>query len=141
MLRRFVIFFISFSIGSLFVYFLLIKDQNRDFSFWLPENRVINEVHSFKIVLDENAKCYFYSYGLHKTGLLVKNNIVSNEILSNIHVDFAKSDPRKSPREYFFYGDSVNFYASIIKVDSVLLIHDIHAFARKQEYDCPQSDD
>lgn len=79
--RRIAVFFIGVLIGCVLIYFTLIKGRDR--TYWLPSNRVRNELLSRKLFFPENTLCKMKCAGLDKNQV--------KEILNTGKIDFGKS--------------------------------------------------
>lgn len=82
--RRLKLYLIGVAIGSLIVYVALIKNRNRDFAAWLPENRVLSKLATNELVvpaeLQECISCLN----------LTKDSIIG--LIKISEVDFDKSE-------------------------------------------------
>lgn len=85
--KRIRLFFIGFIIGCVLVYFMLFRDSDR--SYWLPDNRVKEQVNKSTFTFSEHAIC-----------IMACKQITEEEvrdILKNGDVNFSESDTRGVP--------------------------------------------
>ncbi|UPT65399.1 MAG: hypothetical protein M0D57_12615 [Sphingobacteriales bacterium JAD_PAG50586_3] len=85
--KRFVFFIVGIVLGSVLVYFMLIKGKK--FPSWLPQDRVKEQIVGTRLILNPKSTC-----------ILSCNNIDPKEVgiaISNGDVLFSKSDTRKKP--------------------------------------------
>jgi len=104
------------------VYFILIRGKDRSFTFWFPEDRVIEQVssnpHTYRSLFLCQAKC-----------LGIKSDSASlAQLLKTANVDFSLSKPRKTTKEYY-----INSKLGDIKVDvldSLIVFKSISSFEK-----------
>jgi hypothetical protein len=89
--RRWRSFLIGVLLGSLIVYLLLFYNRDRDLSFWFPEKRVLNDIKA-KLGPIEQYDCELSCEQMFPSDL--------EKLLTEGDVDFAKSKPRETPKEY-----------------------------------------
>ncbi len=85
--QRIRLYLVGFLIGCVLVYFLLLRGVNR--TYWLPANRVKEQVHKSTFTFSEHAKC-----------ILACKNISEEEvkeILKSGDVNFSESDTHGVP--------------------------------------------
>jgi len=85
--HRIRLYFLGFLIGCVFVYFLLLRGKNR--SYWLPENRVKEQLMKGNLVYTEHAKCRMKCRNISEEEV--------KEILKNGSVNFSESHPHDTP--------------------------------------------
>jgi hypothetical protein len=85
----------GFLIGCVMVYFVLLRGRNR--SYWLPENRVREQLMKGKLVFSEHALCRMNCRDINEAEV--------NEMLKSGNVNFSESHPHASPcPSYAFDG-------------------------------------
>jgi hypothetical protein len=91
--RRLKLFLTGVFLGTVLVYFTLIKDTDRGNSTWLPNERVLHSIK--KNFSFENAvnQCFISCCQISKDDL--------NEALESGKVNFEKSTPRAKPATYW----------------------------------------
>lgn len=77
----------GFLVGCVMVYFVLFKGRNR--GYWLPENRVKEQLMKGNLVFTEHAKCRMTCRGISEEEV--------KEILKNGSVNFSESHPHDTP--------------------------------------------
>lgn len=82
--KRIRLYFIGFLIGCVLVYFMLFRGTNR--SYWLPANRVREQVNKSQFRYSERAECKMKCRQITRTEV--------EEILKNGEVNFSESDTR-----------------------------------------------
>lgn len=89
LLRRFFIYSIGFFLGSILVYFLFFKNQDRSF---FPSAIVLDSLRSKDIIIGKKNECLLAYYK------------ISNENFKNLlregEVNFSESSPRETPKKY-----------------------------------------
>ncbi|MCI5056912.1 MAG: hypothetical protein MRY83_12430 [Flavobacteriales bacterium] len=98
MLRRFTIYAVSVIWGMFIVYFLLLKDKDRNLLGWLPSNRVKTKLLEGEIEFSKQAKCQFLCAEMPIDS--IKTLIPKGE------VEFDKSKVRKVPKQYVLSFES-----------------------------------
>lgn len=126
MWRRVRIYTFGLGLGCLMVYFFLIRGQSRDFGFWLPENRIWEEISSNPVVYSSESDCHRRCYDLSKRE--VKLN------LSKANVDFERSLPREKPRKYYLEDDRFTYWIEIEK--KLVRVRSIIATREKAKCEC-----
>ena len=91
MAKRVFYYIIGFTIGAIFIYFLLMR--GRSFDFWMPGERVKTEIIERKPVLSEKAICQLACLNLNKDSIA--------SIIKNTEVNFDKSKVREKPCKYY----------------------------------------
>jgi hypothetical protein len=81
----------GFTIGAIFIYFLLLRD--RSFNFWVPGERVKTEIIERKPVISEKAICQLACLNLNKDSIA--------SIIKKSEVNFDKSRVREKPCKYY----------------------------------------
>jgi hypothetical protein len=85
----------GFLIGCVLVYFILLRGKNR--SYWLPGNRVKEQLMKGKLLYSEHALCRMKCRSISEEEI--------NEILKNGNVNFSESHPHGAPcPSYAFDG-------------------------------------
>ena len=114
-------------IGCVLVYFILFKDKNR--GYWLPENRVKEQVHRSGITFSEKAKCIIKCKGISDEEV--------KEVLKNGNVNFGESDTRLAPcPSYVFEGENLTIVCTAC--DSISEIVNVLSLNEKQDTcNCP----
>ncbi len=93
--HRIQLFLGGFIIGCVLVYFTLIRGKDR--TYWLPANRLKEQVKKSKVVFSEHAKCIMTCRGISETEI--------NHILQTGDVNFGESDVHNTPcPSYAFDG-------------------------------------
>ncbi len=85
--KRILLFSVGIIVGSVMVYFTLIKDRDR--TYWLPENRVKNNILNSKIIYSPHAKCMMACREIDEASIL--------NVLKNGDVNFSESNIRDTP--------------------------------------------
>jgi len=91
MVRRFFFYLAGFTIGAIFIYFLLLR--GRSFNFWMPGERVKTELIVRKPVMSEKANCLFECLGL--------NNDTLPALIKTSKVNFKESKVHEKPCKYY----------------------------------------
>lgn len=134
MWRRVRIYLFGVALGCVVVWALLIRDRSdRTFDFWLPEERVLEEIRSdstFRFPAYEF--CLFRCYGF--------NSLDWERFLQEADVDFSRSMPRQNPRIYFLtfnFKDKPTLNVEMAIADSSVAIRSLAADGRSpEECDC-----
>lgn len=93
--RRIQLFIVGFTLGSVMVYFTLFRGKDRDY--WLPENRLKDQVSKSRVIFSDHAKCIMQCRGISETEV--------NHVLKNGDVNFGESDIHNTPcPSYAFDG-------------------------------------
>lgn len=87
MANRVFYYIVGFTIGAIFIYFLLMR--GRSFNFWMPGERVKTEIIERKPVLSDKATCQLVCLNLNKDSLA--------SIIKKSEVNFEKSSVREKP--------------------------------------------
>jgi len=85
--QRIFLYGFGFFLGAVMVYFTLIRGKNR--LYWLPDNRVKEQILKSKIILSRHAKCMMDCSKISKTDLM--------KILKEGEVNFAESNIHDAP--------------------------------------------
>jgi hypothetical protein len=91
MAKRVFYYIIGFTIGAIFIYFLLMR--GRSFDFWMPGERVKTEIIERKPVISEKAICQLACLNLNKDSIA--------SIIKKTEVNFDKSRVREKPCKYY----------------------------------------
>ncbi|MCG3167068.1 MAG: hypothetical protein POELPBGB_02851 [Bacteroidia bacterium] len=91
MAKRLFYYITGFTIGAIFIYFLLMR--GRSFNFWMPGERVKTEIIERKPVIADKALCQLACLNLNK------DSIVS--VIKKAEVNFDKSRVREKPCKYY----------------------------------------
>ncbi len=94
-INRLLKFLVGFSIGSILVYFLLIKDRDRNLKGWLPAERVSQEILEQELIISSNAQCQLNCINIPEEDL--KN------IIQQAKVNFAQSQVRTEPCPIYLF--------------------------------------
>ncbi|MBI4945115.1 MAG: DUF4258 domain-containing protein [Bacteroidetes bacterium] len=93
--KRIQLYLYGFLIGCVMVYFVLIRGRNR--GYWLPENRVKEQLMKGNLVFTEHAQCRMKCRAISEEEV--------RDILKNGNVNFSESHPHDSPcPSYAFDG-------------------------------------
>jgi hypothetical protein len=93
--KRTLLFLSGLLIGCVLVYFTLIRGKDR--SYWLPGNRLKEQVKQSKIIFSEHAKCIMACRGISEETV--------NTVLKEGDVNFGESDVHNTPcPSYAFDG-------------------------------------
>ena len=87
-------FLIGFLIGSLLVYFFLVRDHKRDLKGWLPQERIIQDIQKEELAISQHADCQLKCLGFLKEDL--------DTLIKEGKVKFAESHVRKEPCPVYF---------------------------------------
>lgn len=85
--RRVGLYSFGFLIGCVMIYFVLLRGRDR--SYWLPENRVKDQLMKGTLVFTKHALCRMECRNITKEEV--------NEILKNGNVNFGESHPHDNP--------------------------------------------
>ncbi|MEK6614807.1 MAG: DUF4258 domain-containing protein, partial [Bacteroidota bacterium] len=85
--KRIRLYLYGFLIGCVMVYFVLFRGRNR--SYWLPENRVKEQLMKGNLVFTRHAQCRM------KCRAITEDEV--REILKNGNVNFSESHPHDTP--------------------------------------------
>jgi hypothetical protein len=85
--KRIRLYLYGFLIGCLMVYFVLFRGRNR--GYWLPENRVKEQLMKGNLVFTYHAQCRMKCRAISEEEV--------REILKNGSVNFSESHPHDSP--------------------------------------------
>ena len=97
--KRIGLFLIGFAISCVGVYFMLFRG-NIDRTYWLPENRLKDQMLNSKVIYSEHAMCIMFCRGITQDDV--------NEILKNGDVNFGESDVHNTPcPSYAFDGKTL----------------------------------
>lgn len=91
MAKRIFYYLSGFTIGAIFIYFLLLRD--RSFNFWMPGERVKTEIIERKPVISKKAICQLACLNLNKDSIA--------SIIKKTEVIFDKSRVREKPCKYY----------------------------------------
>lgn len=131
MARRFSLFFFGVFLGSLFVYFTLIKGRDRNFLGWLPSPRVITKL---QMTLDTTSASYSCYVNCHKW-----DNKSFNEAMEAGKVDFDQSSTEGNPKTYFIethYQGLDYFMAFSLYGDTLSTLNSIHVLQLEKDCGC-----
>ncbi|MDQ3191135.1 MAG: hypothetical protein M3Q58_06050 [Bacteroidota bacterium] len=92
-------FLIGFLIGSTLVYFLLIKDRDRNLRGWLPSERVSQEILEQELKISSKAICQLQCLKIPQESL--KN------IIEEAKVNFSESQVRKEPCPIYLFQTDI----------------------------------
>lgn len=117
--HRIRVYAVGLLLGCVLVYFTLIKGKNR--GYWLPENRVKEQVQKSKITFSEHAKCIMTCKGISEEE--------TKNVLKNGDVNFRESDTHRKPcPAYVFEGRNLKIICtacdSISEVMNVIRLHE-----------------
>lgn len=76
-------------LGCIVVYFLLIYKRDRNFTAWLPENRILAEVREKPFSLDDKTICFLQCLNTDTTSL--------KKLLAKAEVNFSNSLVNEKP--------------------------------------------
>lgn len=85
--KRFVYFVIGIVVGSILVYFMLIKGKK--FPAWLPEDRVKDQIQGTRLILTPKSTCVINCINVKPEEI--------GQFIADGDVLFSKSDTRKKP--------------------------------------------
>ena len=125
MAKRFFYYIVGFTIGAIFIYFLLIR--GRSFDFWMPSERVKTEIIERKPVITEKAISQLACLNLNKDSI--------DSIIKKSEVNFDKSKVREKPCKLYLLeinGDKIKMDFSLC--DTVVVLNSISRVG--QECDC-----
>ncbi|MGE0636145.1 MAG: hypothetical protein AB7G44_00290 [Bacteroidia bacterium] len=91
MAKRVFYYIIGFTIGAIFIYFLLMR--GRSFDFWMPGERVKTEIIERKPAISEKAICQLACLNLNKDSIA--------SIIKKAEVNFDESKVREKPCKYY----------------------------------------
>ena len=120
--HRIRVYTVGLLMGCVLVYFILIKDKNR--GYWLPENRVKEQVRKSRIVFSEHAKCIITCKGISEEE--------TKDVLKNGDVNFRNSDTHQVPcPSYVFEGKDVTVLCTVC--DSISEVINVIRLNEKQD--------
>jgi hypothetical protein len=113
-LRKIRVYLVGVFLGIIMVYFMLIKGKKRDFSFWLPSERVLEELRRKKPDTDSLMLCYINCNAI--------NSSEFEEALNSSEVLFDESNTKEYPKTYtlFFEQKNIKLIYELHKDKSVL---------------------
>lgn len=92
MSRRRIAFFIAGTVlGSVFVYYVLIKGKK--FPAWLPKDRIKEQIKETPLELSARTQCMLNCYGIKAEEI--------SAVVDNGEVDLGDSKPRRNPRPIY----------------------------------------
>ncbi len=106
MARRVRVYLFGVILGCVMSYFFL-KRGEHDFTFWLPENRVLAEI-SDSMTYAVVAKCYMECYSIDEKSI--------EKLLTDGDVNFSESLTKKAPKIYQVEGGSISGKKIAIRV-------------------------
>jgi len=92
-------------LGCLMSYFFLRRGEH-DFTFWLPEQRVLIEI-SDSTTYSAKAECELECYSIDKKSI--------EKVLNDGDVNFSKSSTKDKPKIYYVEGESISGKAFYFK--------------------------
>ena len=92
-------------LGCLMSYFFLRRGEH-DFTFWLPEQRVLIEI-SDSTIYSAKAECELECSSIDKKSI--------EKLLKDGDVDFSKSSTKDKPKIYYVEGESISGKAFYFK--------------------------
>ena len=98
MVRRIRVYVFGIALGCVMSYFFLQRGEH-DFTFWLPEQRVLTEI-SDSLTYSPEAECYLECYSIDKKSIL--------KIINDGDVNFGKSATKSKPKIYQVEGESIS---------------------------------
>jgi hypothetical protein len=123
--KRFFYYIVGFTIGAIFIYFLLIR--GRSFNFWMPGERVKTEIIERKPVISEKAICQLACLNFNKDSI--------SSIIKKSEVNFDKSSVRKKPcKNYLLEINEEKILMNFSLCDTVVLLNSVSKVG--QECDC-----
>ncbi len=116
MAKRFFYYIVGFTIGAIFIYFLLIR--GRSFDFWMPGERVKTEIIERKAVISEKAICQFDCLNLNKDSI--------SSIIKKSEVNFEKSSVREKPcKQYLLEINEEKIVMNFSLCDTVVVLNSV----------------
>lgn len=106
MARRVRVYLFGVILGCVMSYFFLERGEH-DFTFWLPENRVLAEI-SDSMMYNPTAKCYLDCYSIDERSI--------DKLLVDGDVNFGESLTKKAPKIYQVEGMSISGKKIAIRV-------------------------
>ncbi len=125
MAKRVFYYIIGFTIGAIFIYFLLMR--GRSFDFWMPGERVKTEIIERKPVISEKAICQLAYLNLNKDSIA--------SIIKKAEVNFEKSRVREKPCKLYLLEISTEKIQMDFSIcDTVVMLNAVSRAG--QEYGC-----
>jgi hypothetical protein len=87
--QRIKYYIIGVMLGSVLVYFMLIRNRDRNLSAWLPEKRVVQQIQDNPLLLTDLSACKAECLGLDEYKIL--------EMLKESSVKFGRSEVNADP--------------------------------------------
>ncbi len=116
MAKRFFYYIVGFTIGAIFIYFLLIR--GRSFDFWMPSERVKTEIIERKPVITEKAICQLACLNLNKDSIA--------SIIKKSEVNFDKSSVREKPcKQYLLEINEEKIAMNFSLCDTIVVLNTI----------------
>ena len=113
MAKRLYYYLIGFTIGAFFIYFILVR--GRSFDFWMPGERVKEELIQHKPIISEKAHCYFSCINISSDSIIA--------VIKKSKVNFNKSKPREKPCRFYVLEEAKGKTEMIFSVcDSVVTL-------------------
>ncbi len=110
MLRRIRIYGVGFFLGCLLSYFFLFKNRDHNLDYWLPKERIRDEIISKKHFFDGSFSCA-------QQCLNINSDTASIEILvKTSDIDFSKSQTKIAQKTYYFEQEAFSFQAQMGEV-------------------------
>ena len=124
MANRILFYLIGFTIGAVFIYFLLIRGKS--FNFWIPGERVKTEIIERKPVISDKAICQLICLNLNKDSIA--------SIIKKSEVNFDKSKVREKPCKYYLLeisGEKIQMYFALC--DTIVVLNSVSSEEQKCE--------
>ncbi len=112
MARRIRVYLVGVFLGCIMVYVFLIRGKNRDFGFWLPQGRVMEELTTKKLTFNAKATCQFACYQIDASAFQYD--------LKTADVNFSKSLVHEKPKKYLVEFNQYNAWILMYKDSSVV---------------------
>lgn len=106
MAKRIFFYITGFTIGAVFIYFLLMR--GRSFDFWMPGERVKTEITERKPVISDKAVCQFECMSMNKDSLA--------SFIKSSEVNFKESNVHEKPCKHYLLenkSEKVNMQFSV----------------------------
>lgn len=116
MAKRVFYYIIGFTIGAIFIYFLLMR--GRSFDFWMPGERIKTEIIERKSMISDKAICQFACLSLNKDSI--------TSIIKKTKVNFEKSKVHEKPcKNYLLENTAEKIKMDFSLCDTVVVLNTI----------------
>ncbi len=116
MVKRIFFYITGFTIGAVFIFFLLMR--GRSFDFWMPGERVKTEIIVRKPLLSDKASCQLECLSMNKDSL--------SSFIKSSEVNFKESNVHKNPcKLYLLDNKSEKIRMEFSVCDTVITLNSV----------------